>query len=83
MGFDIPSTIEPEIIQYATSMHITTEEAIVRLIQAGLTIQESEDIRIQALLGYPLSDQDAKLMDDVVDIAMKARSVRWEPRVNP
>ena len=82
MSFDIPVAIEPEIIQYAQTERITESEAIVRLIQAGLNARATEDARIQALLGEPLSEQDAALMDEVVEIAMKARSERWRSRLS-
>jgi len=43
MSFDIPLTIEPQVIEYAQSEHITQDEAIVRLIQAGLTASHRAD----------------------------------------
>jgi hypothetical protein len=82
MSFDIPIAIEPQIIQYAESEHITESEAIVRLIQAGLSTKAQEDARIQALLGEPMGEEDAAVMDEVVSIAMKARSERWEPKIS-
>jgi len=42
MGSEIPTTVEPEIIQYAKSKHITADEAIVRLIHAGLNAWRKE-----------------------------------------
>ena len=80
MSFDIPATMEPEIIRFAQTEHITEAEAIVRLIELGLQTRVIEDARIQALLGEPMSAEDAALMDEVVDMAMRARTVRWEPK---
>lgn len=80
MSIDIPVTMEPEIMQYADAKHITADEAIVRLILTGLDTQTSEEARIDALLGEPMSDNDVVMMDDVVEMAMKARSERWGPR---
>ena len=36
MSFDIPRQYEPKIRQFAQSQHITTDEALNRIIQAGL-----------------------------------------------
>ena len=77
MTFDIPATIEPDVIQYATAQRITEHEAIVRLIQAGLKAQQTEDARIQALLGEPMNEEDAALMDEVVAEAYRMRGQRW------
>ncbi|MGO8671142.1 MAG: hypothetical protein ACLQVD_07255 [Capsulimonadaceae bacterium] len=74
MSFDIPMTIEPEIIRYAKSEQITPQEAVIRLIQAGLSTTSTEDARIQELLGEPMNVQDAAMMDEVVEMAMRARS---------
>jgi len=41
MNFDIPLDIEQEIQQYAQAEHITADEAVVKLIHAGLTAQTS------------------------------------------
>jgi hypothetical protein len=42
MTFEIPTTVEPEIIKYARTEHITADEAIVRLIHAGLSASRKE-----------------------------------------
>ena len=42
MSFDIPAYIEPQVQQFAQKQHITPAEAIVRLIEAGLSIQPAE-----------------------------------------
>jgi hypothetical protein len=36
MSFDIPQRYEPQIEQVAQEQHITTDEALDRIIQAGL-----------------------------------------------
>jgi hypothetical protein len=80
MSIDIPAAIEPDIVQYAQSERITASEAIVRLIQAGLDARAAEESRIQALLGDPMNEHDAAVIDEVVEMAMNARKDRWEPR---
>jgi len=81
MSIDIPTYIETDIEQYAQSEHISTHEAVVKLIYAGLNAEAREENRIQALLGEPMSEEDAALIDEVVDTAMKARGERWESRL--
>ena len=40
MSFDIPPNIEPQIQKYAEAQHLSTNEAVVRLIQAGLEVEK-------------------------------------------
>jgi len=77
MSFDIPVTIEPRIQQFAHAQHITTDEAIVRLLDAGLERLVPKTAAIPGLTGTPMSDEDAAVMDEVVEIAMNSRSQRW------
>jgi len=76
MTFDIPVTIEPEILQYAQSEHITENEAIVRLIQAGLTITHRETNNQNAILsglGLFADPEDAAILDEAVAAAYEER----------
>ena len=84
MSFDIPARIEPSIQEFAHSQHITTDEAVVRLIEAGLkasqpvrTVKAKGSSPIPGLTGKPMSDEEAAIMDEVVDAAMQSRNVRW------
>ena len=81
MSIDIPTYVETDIEQYAQSEHISTDEAVIKLIYAGLNAQAQEGSRIQALLGEPMSEDDAAIIDEVVDTAMKARGERWGERL--
>lgn len=40
MSFDIPPNIEPQIQKFADALHISANEALVRLIQAGLEFEQ-------------------------------------------
>lgn len=80
MSTDIPAVIEPKIIKYAESEHITPSEAILQLIEVGLEARTKQDDRIRTLLGEPMNEQDAALMDEIVEMAMTARGERWSRR---
>ncbi len=71
MSFDIPVAIEPQIIEYAQSEHITEGEAIVRLIQAGLSAYQQQPGQNAILsdfgsLGDPM---DAAILDEAMEAA--------------
>ncbi|MBS1725506.1 MAG: hypothetical protein JST51_02210 [Armatimonadetes bacterium] len=40
MSFDIPPNIEPQVKEFAQAQHISETEALIRLIQAGLSVQK-------------------------------------------
>ncbi len=76
MSFDIPMTIEPEIMQYAQLEHITADEAVVRLIQVGLTTSRrgtTDQNAILSGLGLFADPKDAALLDEAVAIAYEER----------
>ena len=83
MSFDIPARIEPGIQKFAQAQHITADEAIVRLIEAGLKanqprrVAKAKNSSIPGLTGQPMSDDEAAVMDEVVETAMLSRSIRW------
>lgn len=45
MSFDIPATIQQDIQQYAKAEQITPEEAILKVIQAGLKTIRSKSVK--------------------------------------
>ena len=69
MSFDIPSSIEPEIKQYADSQHITLDEAIVKLLKVGLARQTPA----QAGLGLFGSPEDSSALDAAVALSYEER----------
>ncbi len=84
ISFDIPIAIEPQVQQVAAAQHITASEAIVRLIKAGLqasqprpTSSPDNILSIPGLAGQPMSDEEASVMDEVVENAMESRNIRW------
>lgn len=40
MSFDIPPNIEPQIQKFAEAQHISANDALIRLIQAGLEVEQ-------------------------------------------
>ena len=42
MSFDLPSNIEPQVLEYAKSQHLSENDALVRLVQAGLLAQKRD-----------------------------------------
>jgi hypothetical protein len=81
MSFDIPPQIEPSIKEFARAQHITADEAIVRLLEEGLRANQPRRMdrdpaasRIPGLSGEPMSDEEAAVMDEVVEIAMESRN---------
>ncbi len=40
MSFVIPANIEPQVQAFAQAQHISETEAVIRLIQAGLSVQK-------------------------------------------
>ena len=86
---ELPEDVERQVREYAEQRHVSRDEAILNILKQGLSAEkkseggtlassEDEDRRIQDLLGEPLSPEDAAIMDEVVEEAMKAREGRWE-----
>lgn len=74
MSFDIPTEIEHDIQRYAQQEHITPEEAVLRLIEAGLAIKNPARREVfQQGLGLFGSPEDSALLDEVVLIAHQER----------
>jgi hypothetical protein len=75
VSIDIPVEIEPEILKYARSEHISSSEAVFQLIKAGLALypQAPPANAILNGLGMFSGDEDAALLDEVVAIAYEER----------
>lgn len=77
MSFDFPATIRQDIQQYAQEEHITTEEAALKIVQAGLkTIRrkaatETLDIDDQIRQLKVLAPGTFGLLEDVPDEQIK------------
>lgn len=69
MSFDIPVSIEPQIQRYADERHLTIDEAIVKLLEAGLG-QDNVALSGLGLFGDP---EDAEALDAAVDLAYEER----------
>ena len=74
MSLDIPSNIEREIKRFAQQHHITPDEAVIRLIESGLSLgkQQTQTLFEQGL-GLFGSPQDAAIIDEVVAVAYEER----------
>lgn len=74
MSLEIPSNIEREIKQFAQQQRITPDEAVIRLIETGLSLrkQASGSLSEQGL-GLFGSPEDVALLDEVVAIAYEER----------
>jgi hypothetical protein len=74
MSLDIPSNIERAIERFAQEQHITNQEAILRLIEAGLSIGRSTPNTVfEQGLGLFGSPEDSALLDEVVSAAYEER----------
>lgn len=75
MSFDIPASIEPSVKQYAAAQHISTDEALLRLLQIGVrhAVPASSPSDI---LGAFSSDIEAATMDEALGLAMEDRERR-------
>ena len=72
MSFDIPRHIESEVQEYAGTQHISTDEAILRLIQSGLDMARSTPA--QQGLGLFSSPEDSEALDAAVKLAYEDRN---------
>ncbi|HTQ10959.1 MAG TPA: hypothetical protein VMI31_12865 [Fimbriimonadaceae bacterium] len=79
MSYEIPSSIEGDVRRYAQQEHISTDEAVRRLIQTGLNVARSAGSVFADGLGLFGSPEDASLLDEVVAIAYEERHRHTEP----
>lgn len=74
MRLDIPSNMERDIQQFAQQEHITHDEAVLRLIETGLSARKSVPKSVfEQGLGLFGDPEDAALLDEVVSIAYEER----------
>ena len=74
MTMDIPSNIERDIERFAQEEHITHDEAVLRLIETGLSINKPVPKTVfEQGLGLFGSPEDSSLLDEVVSIAYGER----------
>ncbi len=78
MNFDLPATIEPQVIQYAQEEQITPAEAIERLIQAGLNAQaqsvNSTKTPGEEMIGAFSSPEDVAIMNEAMQYVREMRA---------
>ncbi len=74
MSVEIPTNIERDIQRFAQQEHITHDEAVLRLIETGLSVRKpvSKTVFEQGL-GLFGSAEDSALLDEVVSIAYDER----------
>jgi len=74
MSFDIPSNIERDIQRFAQQEQITHDEAVLRLIETGLSVGKPVRKAVfERGLGLFGSPEDSALLDEVVSIAYQER----------
>jgi hypothetical protein len=74
MSLHIPSNIERGIRRFAEEEHITRDEAVLRLLETGLSVTKPGPKTVfEQGLGLFGSSEDASLLDDVVSIAYEER----------
>ena len=74
MSLDIPSNIDRDIERFAQQEHITHDEAVLRLIETGLSVRKAVPKTVfEQGLGLFGSAEDATLLDEVVSIAYEER----------
>ena len=74
MSLDIPFNLEYDIQRFAQEEHITHDEAVLRLIETGLSARKPVPKTVfDQGLGLFGSPEDASLLDEVVSIAYEER----------
>src|SRR5664280_516890 len=74
MSLDIPSNIKRDIHRFAQQEHITHDEAVLRLIETGLSARKPVPKTVfEQGLGLFGSPEDSALLDEVVSIAYEER----------
>ena len=76
MSFDIPLYIEPQIQRFAAAQHISKEEALLQLIQAGLERLVPASVSPRDILGAFSSQEESDCADEALDLAMEDREHR-------
>lgn len=74
MSVEIPTNIERDIERFAQQEHITHDEAVLRLIETGLSVKNPGPKTVfEQGLGMFGSPEDSALLDEVVSIAFEER----------
>ena len=74
MTVEIPLNIERDIQRFAQQEHITHDEAVLRLIETGLSVRNPvPNTAFEQGLGLFGSAEDSALLDEVVSIAYEER----------
>ena len=74
MGSEIPTDIERDIQRFAQQERITRDEAVLRLIETGLSATKpAPKTAFEQGLGLFGSPEDSALLDEVVSIAYEER----------
>ena len=73
MTLEIPTEIERDIHRFAEQERISHDEAVVRLIEAGLSARRPAQTVFEQGLGLFGSPEDCALLDDVVSTAYEER----------
>lgn len=74
MTMDIPSNLERDIQKFAQEEHISHDEAVLRLIETGLSVRKSgSKDAVEEGLGLFGSPEDSALLDEVVSMAYEER----------
>jgi hypothetical protein len=74
MSLDIPSAIERDIQRFAHEEHMTHDEAVLRLIETGLSVKRPTPKPVfEQGLGLFGSPEDGSLLDEVISIAYEER----------
>lgn len=74
MSLDIPVNIERDIQEFARQERITHDEAVLRLIETGLSLKKTLSKTVfEQGLGLFGSAEDSALLDEVVSIAYEER----------
>lgn len=74
MAMDIPSNLEHDIQKFAQEEQISHDEAVLRLIETGLSASRPASKTVfEQGLGLFSSPEDGSLLDEVVSIAYEER----------
>ena len=74
MSVEIPSEIERDIQRFAEQEQVTHDEAVLRLIETGLSVRKPGPKTVfEQGLGLFGSPEDSALLDEVVSLAYKER----------
>ncbi len=78
MNIDIPLTIEKDVSRFAAEQNLTPQEALIRLIKAGLKLSTPGGRG----LGLFSSPEDCEALDQAVSIAYDERKATGKDQEN-